>query len=189
MVPRLAARTAIAGHFATLLTAGRVVERFTSVFVNEGLLWLRIYAPLTIAGRALADAPLGIGLGRTGIGVPFSIFTSQPTGFFIGSDGDIGRAAVEMGVFGLILIAIVIFGIIPSAARGLKNLVGMPVEDIALGMGPLIVATGLIILVGSPLSAAPHGMIWWFFLGTLFKLTTVATPSRSNSGSYPERRS
>ncbi len=166
----------IAGHVATVLTAGRVVERFASVFVNEGMLWLRVYAPLTIAGRALTDAPLGIGLGRTGIGVPFPIFMSQPTGFFIGSDGDIGRAAVEMGVFGLLLIAIIVFGIIPGAARGLKNLVGTPVEDIALGMGPLIVATGLIILVGSPLSAAPHGMIWWFFLGTLFKLTSLHSP-------------
>ena len=166
----------IAGHVATVLTAGRVVERFASVFVNEGMLWLRVYAPLTIAGRALTDAPLGIGLGRTGIGVPFPIFMSQPTGFFIGSDGDIGRAAVEMGVFGLLLIAIIVFGIIPGAARGLKHLVGTPVEDIALGMGPLIVATGLIILVGSPLSAAPHGMIWWFFLGTLFKLTSLHSP-------------
>ncbi len=175
----------VAVHLATLLTAGRFVERFTSVFVREGLLWLRVYAPLTIAGRALSDNFFGIGLGRTGIGVPFPIYAAQPTGFFIGSDGDIGRAAVEMGIFGLILIAMVVFGIIPGAARGLKTLVGTPVEDLALGMGPLIVATGVIILVGSPLSAAPHGMIWWFFLGTLFKLTTFH--SRTRPGTHASR--
>ena len=34
--------------------------------------------------------------GRSGVGVPFSIVMSQPTGFFVGSDGDIGRAGVEI---------------------------------------------------------------------------------------------
>ncbi len=157
-------------HVATMLTAGRILNRLLTLFLEEGRLWTYIYAPLTIAGRALAESPFGYGLGRTGIGVPFGMVTSRPAGYFIFSDGDVGRAAVEMGVIGLLLLAAIIVGLIPAAARTARQLVGTDSDDLAFGIGALIISTGLLLIIGSPLSSAPHGMIWWFLLGALFKL-------------------
>ena len=91
---------------ASLLTSGQIVARWRSALLNEALLWKYVYAPLTIAGRALQHAPFGLGLGRSGVGVPYTIMRSYPSGYIVGSDGDIGRAAVEMGIFGLILPAL-----------------------------------------------------------------------------------
>lgn len=156
-------------YVATMLTAGRILNRFATLFLQEGRLWTYIYAPLTIAGRALQDNPFGNGLGRTGIGVPFGMILGRPKGYFIFSDGDIGRAAVEMGVIGLILLLMIVIGLIPTAARTARRLVGTESEDLAFGIGALIISTGLLLIIGSPLSSAPHGTIWWLLLGALFK--------------------
>jgi len=172
-------------HIATLLTAGRVTERFTSIITSENILWLRAYAPITIAGRALGESPFGIGLGRTGIGVPFSMFQAQPPGFFIGSDGDIGRAAVEMGVFGILLIVFIVFAIIPKASQAVRYLKAGPNDDVALGIGAVIVSTSLIIFIGSPLSTAPHGMIWWIFLGIVLKLANLKEQQEEDFQTVP----
>jgi hypothetical protein len=160
----------IAVHLGTIFTAGAIVSRWQTVALQEGLLWTYVWAPLTVAGRAIAEQPLGFGLGRSGVGVPFQIFQSMPAGFFKGSDGDIGRAGVELGVVGLFLLAILVLGLLPYAARATRALRGTASEALALGMGALIVSTGLVLLIGSPLTSAPHGTIWWLSMGALLKL-------------------
>jgi hypothetical protein len=40
-------------------------------------------------------------------------------------------------------------------------------------MGALVLSGGVIIMIGSPLSSAPHGIIWWFFLGALVRLAML----------------
>jgi len=163
----------LALYGSSLLTAGRIIERWRSVALQEGLLWTYTYAPITIAARALSEAPLGLGLGRSGVGVPYTIVRSAPEGFIVGSDGDIGRAAVEMGVFGIILLVIVVVALLPYALRAIKALRGTPAEDAALGAGALIVATGVLLIIGSPLSSVPHTTIWWFMFGALLKLVAL----------------
>jgi hypothetical protein len=160
----------VAVHLGTVFTAGAIVSRWQTVALQEGLLWTYVWAPVTVAARAVADQPLGFGLGRSGVGVPFQIFQSMPQGFFRGSDGDIGRAGVELGAVGLMLLALLIVGLLPYAARSARRLRGTPSEPLAVGMGALIVSTGLVLLIGSPLTSAPHGTIWWFCLGALLKL-------------------
>ncbi|MFC1639808.1 hypothetical protein ACFL3B_03480 [Gemmatimonadota bacterium] len=160
-------------YAGSLLTSGRTIARWQSVFLEEGLLWTYMWAPITIALRTLAEFPFGMGLGRSGVGVPFSIFQSYPDGFFRGSDGDVGRAAVEMGVFGIALLLLVVGVVIPYAARSIKQLRQTASQDVAIGIGALVVSTGMMILIGSPLSSAPHGLIWWFLLGALFKLSLM----------------
>jgi hypothetical protein len=160
-------------YAGALLTSGRTIARWQSVFLEEGLLWTYMWAPVTIALRALADFPFGMGLGRSGVGVPFSIFQSYPEGFFRGSDGDIGRAAVEMGVFGIALLILVVGVVLPHAARAVKQMRQSASQDMVIGIGALVVSTGMMILIGSPLSSAPHGLIWWFLLGALFKLSMI----------------
>ncbi len=163
----------VALYGATTLTAGTIVARWQSMLLDEGALWRYVYAPITIAQRALAQAPFGLGLGRSGVGVPYRIMRSYPPGYIVGSDGDIGRAAVEMGIFGLVLLVLILVALLPYAARATRALVGTPAEDLALGAGALVLANGILILIGSPLSSTPHATIWWFFLGTLLRLTVL----------------
>jgi hypothetical protein len=163
----------LAIHLATIFTAGAIVARWQTVVLQEGLLWTYVWAPVTVAARAIAEYPLGHGLGRSGVGVPFAIFRSMPEGFFVGSDGDVGRAGVELGVVGLVLLAIIVLGMLPTAGRATRALRDTPAEGLALGMGALIVSTGLVLLIGSPLTSAPHGTIWWLSLGALLKLAMI----------------
>jgi hypothetical protein len=167
----------VAFYGATTLTAGNIVARWQSALLNESALWHYVYAPITIAGRALMEDPFGLGLGRSGVGVPYTIMRSYPPGYIVGSDGDIGRAAVEMGVFGVLLLALILVAVLPYAGRAMRQLVGTKAEDLALGMGALVLASGIVILIGSPLSSAPHATIWWFLLGTLLKLTMLEDPA------------
>ena len=172
----------IAAMYAgSLLTSGRAISRWQSVFLEEGLLWTYVWAPVTIALRTIAEFPFGMGLGRSGVGVPFGIFQSYPEGFFRGSDGDIGRAAVEMGVFGIGLLILVVGVVLPNAAGVIRRLRRSHSQDVVVGIGALVVSTGMMILIGSPFSSAPHGLIWWFLLGALFKLSMITKPEELGS--------
>ena len=162
-------------HFAAVLTSGHAFERFSSVAMREGLLWGYVFTPIIIAGRTLQDAPFGLGLGRTGIGVPYRWAIAMPKDFFVWSDGDIGRAAVEMGVVGLLLVGVILFFLLPAAYRAVRVLVAEEHDDgdVAMGAGALVLSTGGLVLIGSPLSTVPHGVIWWFLLGALIKLAML----------------
>lgn len=171
----LTAPLLLATHFAAILTSGRAFERFSSVVVREGLLWTYVAGPISVAWRTLPDAPFGLGLGRTGVGVPYRLANTMPKGFFIWSDGDIGRAAVEMGVVGLLLVCVILFFLLPIAYHAVRTLLfaDRDGEDIAIGVGALVLSTGGLLLIGSPLSTVPHGIIWWFLLGALIKLAML----------------
>jgi len=158
-------------QIGSVITAGRILERYASV--NESALWTYVYAPITIAGRAIADNPFGNGLGRSGVGVPFFLISVMPAGFFTGSDGDIGRAAVELGLVGLALLALIAVGLLPVIAGATRRLARGADDDVALGAGPLVLSTGGLLLIGSPLSTIPHGLIWWFLLGAMIKLHLI----------------
>ena len=160
-------------HAAMLLTSGKILERYATIYGNEGHLWTYVYAPLTIAARAIADNPFGLGLGRSGVGVPFAIAMGMPPRYFVFSDGDVGRAAVEMGLVGLALLALLVVGLLPYAHRATRMLRRTEVDDLALGVGSLVLGTGILVLIGSPLSTAPHGTIWWFLFGALIKVAML----------------
>ena len=163
----------VALHVATLLTSGSILTRYATLYLQEGELWTYVYAPITIAARALAQNPFGLGLGRSGVGVPFSMVSAMPEGYFIPSDGDVGRAAVEMGLIGLLLLVVLVVGLLPYAHRAARQLLKTRDEDLALGIGPLVLGTGVLVLIGSPLSTAPHGAIWWFLFGALVKVAML----------------
>jgi hypothetical protein len=90
--------------------------------------------------------------------------------YFIFSDGDIGRAAVELGLLGLIVLAFIIIGLLPRILRAARVFTHAPESDLALGIGELVLSSGLVILIGSPLSTTPHAIIWWFLFGALVRL-------------------
>jgi hypothetical protein len=172
-------------HLAVLVTGGRIIERYQTLLLTEGMLWTYVWAPVTIAWRALQGSLFGLGLGRSGVGVPYFIVAAQPQGFIVGSDGDIGRAAVEMGLVGIALLLLIVVGLLPAAARAVRVLREGDADDIALGVGPLIGATGLTILIGSPLSATPHAIIWWVLLGALLKLSMLREDSATEAQQAP----
>ncbi len=163
-------------HLATILTSGRVVSRYQSL-LQEGAAWGYVISPIKGAVRALSTDPLGLGLGRTGIGVPFGITLQSPRGYFVFSDGDIGRAAIELGIVGIVLLAFVVFGLLPRLPRIARLLARGPDSDLALGIGALVISGGVIILIGSPLSSTPHAIIWWFLFGALIRLRMLQPAS------------
>ncbi len=163
----------VAAHIGTLITAGRALQRFGSVLAEESLLWTYLTAPVRTALQYLPEHPFGIGLGRTGIGVPFAITNRMPQDYFVFTDGDIGRAAVEMGVIGVLLLALVLFGLVRYAPYALRMLRNTAADDVALGIGALLLSAAVLVLIGSPLSSAPHGLIWWFLFGALLKLSII----------------
>jgi len=171
----LTAPLLLAAHLASILTSGRAFERFSSLAVREGLLWAYVVGPISIAWQSLQDAPFGLGLGRTGVGVPYRWANAMPKNFFVWSDGDIGRAAVEMGVLGLGLLGVILFFLLPVAYRATRVLLAEEHDDgdIAIGVGALVLSTGGLLIIGSPLSTVPHGIIWWFLLGALIKLAML----------------
>jgi hypothetical protein len=168
----------VALHAATVLTAGRIIERYRSVLFSEGLLWLYLTNPLRTAWESLAAYPFGLGLGRTGTGVPFAITSRMPQDYFVFTDGDVGRAAVELGIVGLALLALVIFGLIRYAPWTVRALRDTPADDVGMGFGAVVFATAVIVLIGSPFSSTPHGLIWWFFFGALLKLAMLESEER-----------
>lgn len=170
-------------HVATLLTSGRVLERYQSLVLQEGAAWAYVANPVITATEAMAREPFGLGLGRTGVGVPFAIASRMPRDYFVFSDGDIGRAAVELGLVGLILLAFVVLGLLPRAVPMARQLVAGPNADLALGIGALIISSGIVILIGSPLSSTPQALIWWFMFGALVRLWLLREPE---PGAAPE---
>jgi hypothetical protein len=167
-----------AAHIATAITAGQFVPRLASVFLEEGAAWSRVLAPITIAGRTLDTDPLGIGLGRSGVGVPFRIFQSMPQNFFRGGDGDLARVAVELGLVGIALLLVVAIGVIPLVTAASRRLVRTDSDDAAMGIGPIVLSTTVLLLIGSPLTSTPQGIVWWFAAGAILKLDAItqATP-------------
>lgn len=173
---------AVATYVGVVLTAGRVLARFQTLVAEEGLVWTRMYAPLYVGLRSLLDAPFGIGLGRSGVGVPFAMVQGSGSGFFRGADGDIGRAAVELGVLGLVLLGLTVAVIIPRAARSVAQLRHSATADLALGIGAIILSTAIMFLIGTPLSSVPQATIWWFMLGGLFKLEVLEAAPVAGTG-------
>jgi hypothetical protein len=175
-------------HVAAVVTSGRILARFQSVLISEGLLWSYVAQPVGTAIEYLRQYPLGLGLGRTGVGVPFMVTSSMPPDYFVFSDGDTGRAAVEMGVLGIFWLAVVVAGLLPRLAIVARQLSHGPAADLAMGIGALGLSTAVVILIGSPLSAVPHAVIWWFLFGALVRLGALyarSSEAAAESGAGP----
>jgi hypothetical protein len=83
-----------------------------------------------------------------------------------------------MGLIGIAVLFLVLMGLLPYVTRAARALMGTDTEDLSLGIAPLLLATGLGVLVGSPIASAPHGIMWWFLAGTLLKLFMIRADER-----------
>ncbi|MBI4468816.1 MAG: hypothetical protein HY650_05770, partial [Acidobacteria bacterium] len=162
------------------LTEGRAADRFASL-ADPDLLMERLSAPFVTGFGHLLEWPLGRGLGRTGHGVPFFLVGGYPHFRMVFSDGDFGRIMVEMGVVGLIMLCYVLLTAIRGAFRGLHVLRNTRNEELALAILGGSVMIGIGTLVGSPFLSIPQGMLWWFFLGAIYKMTLLHERERSET--------
>jgi hypothetical protein len=157
-------------HFATVYTAGNILDRFRSLLADEQLAWTYVARPLRTGFAALLEHPLGQGLGRSGVGVPYTAAMAMPPDYFVFCDGDTCRAAVELGVLGVLWLVFALVGLLPEVYRAARYLSGTELADLGLGIGALLLSSALVLLVGSPLSSTPHALIWWFLVGALLRL-------------------
>jgi O-antigen ligase len=154
------------------LTEGRAASRFATL-ADVNVLLGRLSNPFTTGWRSVLEAPLGHGLGVTGHGVPFYMLQQYPELQLVFSDGDFGRVMVEMGVVGLILLAYIMVVAIKGGLASLRALRSTPSEDVGLAIFGSGMMVGITTLVGSPFLSIPHGLLWWFFMGALFKLQAL----------------
>lgn len=159
------------------LTEGRAASRFASL-TNLDVLIGRLSNPFITGWESLMQAPFGHGLGVTGHGVPFYLLQRYPELQLIFSDGDYGRIMVEMGIVGLLLLSLIMLRAIRGGIQSLRMLRTTPSQDAALAILGSSVMVGITTLVGSPFLGIPHGLLWWFFMGALFKLHVIWTDRR-----------
>lgn len=159
----------VGARFGVELTEGRAMKRLATL-TDPQILWGRLSNPLRTGWEAILQAPLGKGLGVTGHGIPFFLLQQHPDLRLVFSDGDFGRVMVEMGVVGLVLLGLILGMALKGAAGAVRMLRGAPDEDVALAImvSSAMVAAGT--LVGSPFLGIPHGLLWWLFMGALFRL-------------------
>ena len=179
----LVALLLFAMHLAVVLSAGSVLDRFTSIVLQEGLLWRYLTLPIQTGFASLQQHLFGVGLGRTGVGVPLAVTVSMGPRYFVFADGDTGRAAVEMGLLGLSWLGVVVFGLLPRAYRAVRAIAATPDSDLAFGIGALVLSTGAVILIGSPLSTTPHALVWWFLFGAIIKLAQLRAEAEADVAS------
>jgi hypothetical protein len=75
-----------------------------------------------------------------------------------------------LGIFGVALLGLLVVGLLPPATAAIRHLRWGPSSRHALGIGALVVSTGIVLLIGSPLTSVPHGTIWWILFGGLMRL-------------------
>lgn len=123
---------------------------------------------------AMPRNPLGLGLGTTGVGIP-TLPGSEKWGFRgIGTDSDLGRAAVEMGVPGFLLVAYLIGAMVFHALRIGNRLRASPYATLSTPLAGLVVAFLPVVFLGSPLYGPPASLLIWSSLGALLKLEMLA---------------
>ncbi len=141
-----------------------------SVLADPTVVMSRLYIVVRPAMNHLLENPLGGGLGRSGHGLPsalghlVSLFDWKPV------DGDVGRVAVDFGVFGLVAFTALFVAGSRDSLLWMRRLRGTGLETTAVTAGTMFIAAFICFPVGSPFLAIPVGAIIWFHLGALNRL-------------------
>lgn len=141
-----------------------------SVLADPSVVMSRIYIVVRPAINHLLESPLGGGLGRSGHGLPSALghlvsrFDWKPV------DGDVGRVAVDFGVFGLVAFTVLFVAGSRDSLLWMRRLRETDLETTAVTAGTMFIAAFISFPVGSPFLAIPVGAIIWFHLGALNRL-------------------
>lgn len=141
-----------------------------SAAADPQVLMSRVGIVIRPAFNRLLDNPLGSGLGRSGHGLPSALgyltarFNWRPI------DGDVGRVAVDFGIFGLVAFAAMFIAGTQDSFLWMKRLRGTEFDTAAVTAGAMFVTAFISFPTGSPFLAIPMGAIIWFHLGALNRL-------------------
>jgi len=126
----------------------------------------------------MMNNPLGLGVGTTGVGIP--TLPGVERWGFRGTlvDSDLGRAAVEMGIPGFLVVGYLVGAMVFHAARIGNRLRNSPFEALASSLAGIVVGSLPLILLGSPLYGPPISFLIWSSLGALLKLEILANQRR-----------
>ncbi len=156
-------------YYGISQTGGAAIERFGSLLDVETV-WARVWIVISPSASALADSPLGGGLGRSGHGIP-GVFANLFSTFQIrGVDGDIGRLIVDMGVVGFLIYVILLYNGCKDSFRWMWRLKDSKLGVIGVPAGAWFVLSLLQVPTGSPYLAIPFGALTWIFFGALRRM-------------------
>ena len=141
-------------------------SRILSVFSLEAI-WGRAYIVVIPTIDCLLENPLGNGIGYSTHGVP--VILERFMGGYTpkGIDGDLGQAAVDFGLFGMVAYGLMMLRSFQDCLLWARS----RDESTAQTIGVLAVAFSVVTIVafvtGSPFLHVPTGSIIWFYIGGL----------------------
>jgi hypothetical protein len=166
---------AILGRLETLNPTGMTG---TSGEINWRTVYLKRFEDNMGWVVGMQNNPIGLGLGTTGVGIPTLPGMDQWGFRGITVDSDLGRAAVEMGIPGFLVVAYLVSIMVLSAVRAGNRLRGSPYRSLALPLAGVVVGFLPLIFLGNPLYGPPASLLIWSSLGALLKLEALDSQRR-----------
>lgn len=138
------------------------------------------FSPAQIYGRSfivikpsiytLLENPFGHGLGTSTHGVPV-VFLHLISGFkAIPIDGDLGHAAVDLGLVGMVAYTIMIIRATRDSLMWAKAFRGTESETIAIMGSAIMVLCLPAFITGTPFLHVPVGALDWYFIGAINRI-------------------
>jgi O-antigen ligase len=122
----------------------------------------------------MLNNPIGYGLGTTGVGIPTLPGMDQWGFRGISVDSDLGRAAVEMGIPGFLVVGCLVGAMVVFAVRAGNRLRDGPYGSLGPPLAGVVVGFLPIIFLGNPLYGPPASLLIWSSMGALLKLEALA---------------
>ncbi len=154
---------------------GSAAERYSTLLKFEEV-YARNAIPTSIGWEYMSENLLGGGLGKSTYSVPSFISARANYSDWIFCDGDLGRLMIELGVPGLLFFGMIIFAALKSTFRILNEMRDAAAGTVGLACAACIVMSLASFPSGSPFLGIPMGVLVWFFLGTLQKLSEDHAP-------------
>ncbi|MFZ9853549.1 MAG: O-antigen ligase family protein [Limisphaerales bacterium] len=144
-------------------------SRMAEVFSPEHLYW-RAYIVVGPAIEMLLENPIGRGLGHATHGVPVVMLHLVSRYKAAVIDGDLGHAAVDFGIVGMVAYIIMMIRAARDSALWTRSVKGTRAETVAI-MSSAMFATCLpSFITGSPFLHVPVGAVVWYFIGGLNRI-------------------
>jgi len=145
------------------------VGRLQTAFAVNELAW-RVWIVIEPTFFSLLEFPLGGGLGRSTHGVPVIFYYLLPRYSPRLIDGDMGHAAIDLGLAGLVVYFAMIIRAIQDSMVWAKSLKGEASEPDAIITVALWVITVPSFVTGAPFLHVPTGAIIWCYFGGLNRI-------------------
>jgi hypothetical protein len=178
----------VAVYAAVTISGGAILGRFESLNptavtgmageINWRSVYLKRFEDNMGWVVGMANNPLGLGLGTTGVGIP-TLPAIGRWGFRgITMDSDLGRAAVEMGIPGFLMVTYLVGAMVICSLRAVNGLRTSPYWTLAPSLGATVVGYLPVIFLGNPLYGPPASLLIWSSLGALLKLEALDSQRR-----------